>query len=158
LEAEIIVDSLPIEGWIPMWLEGTLLRNGPAKWDVGKLRISHWFDGLAMLHAFSFRDGKVSYANKFIRSQAYDDVMNHHRLPSNSFASDPCSSIFQKLLTMFLPSCHLEIQNANVNIAKFAEKYVAMTETPLPVEFDPLTLETLGVHDYKDKLPKRNSW
>lgn len=42
--------------------------------------------------------------------------------------------------------------NANVNITKIASKFVAMTETPLPVEFDPQTLKTMGVFSYDDKM------
>jgi carotenoid cleavage dioxygenase-like enzyme len=35
--------------------------------------------------------------------------------------------------------------NCNVNLTRLGDEYVAMTETPLPVAFDPETLETLGV-------------
>ena len=33
--------------------------------------MNHWFDGFAMLHRFSFADGDVSYANRFLESRAY---------------------------------------------------------------------------------------
>ena len=46
------------------------------------------------------------------------------------------------------------IQNANVNIMRLAQQYVALTETPLPVRFDPHTLKTLGVLDFQDHLGK----
>src|SRR5437764_132012 len=45
------------------------------------------------------------------------------------------------------------IANANVNIIRLAGTFIAMTETPLPVQFDPQTLETVGVFDYHGKLP-----
>ena len=35
--------------------------------------------------------------------------------------------------------------NANVNLTKLGERYISMTETPIPVEFDAETLETVGV-------------
>ena len=35
--------------------------------------------------------------------------------------------------------------NANVNLVKLGERYISMTETPIPVEFDGDTLETVGV-------------
>ena len=34
--------------------------------------------------------------------------------------------------------------NPNVNLARIGDRYIAMTETPMPVEFDPDTLETIG--------------
>ena len=43
--------------------------------------------------------------------------------------------------------------NANVNVVRLGERYLAMTETPLPVRFDPDTLETLGV-DHTAAPPK----
>lgn len=45
-------------GQIPAWLQGTLLRNGPGMHTVGESRYNHWFDGLALIHSFTFRDGE----------------------------------------------------------------------------------------------------
>ena len=42
--------------------------------------------------------------------------------------------------------------NGSVSIARFADRFVALTELPLPVAFDPKTLETAGVVDYDDSL------
>lgn len=141
LESELELDSLPVEGSIPDWLSGTLLRNGPAKFEVGEQPIGHWFDGLAMLHRFSFGAGSVSYANRFLRTDAYREA-EAGRLSYAGFASDPCRSIFKRMATMFRPRF---TDNCNVNLAKLGEEYIAMTETPLPVAFDPETLDTLGV-------------
>ena len=35
--------------------------------------------------------------------------------------------------------------SAKVNIARVAERYLALAETPIQVEFDPQTLRTVGV-------------
>jgi carotenoid cleavage dioxygenase-like enzyme len=51
MDAEVARQSCKVSGEIPSWLSGTLLRNGPAKFQVGDRRVD-WFDGLAMLHAF----------------------------------------------------------------------------------------------------------
>ena len=69
LENEVRVDSLPLEGELPDWLTGSLVRTGPAKWEVGERSMNHWFDGLAMLHRFCFADGAVSYASRFLETQ-----------------------------------------------------------------------------------------
>jgi carotenoid cleavage dioxygenase-like enzyme len=141
LEAEIDLDSLPVEGTIPEWLTGTLLRNGPAKFEVGDQPLRHWFDGLAMLHKFSFDNGRVSYANRFLRSDAYRAAQGG-QISYSEFATDPCRSIFKRAATMFRPKI---TDNCNVNLTRLGDEYIAMTETPLPVAFDPETLETLGV-------------
>lgn len=158
LQEEVANYPLNVTGTIPDWLSGTLVRNGPIKVSLNGESNKHWFDGLAMLHAFSFQNGDVTYSNKFLRSDAYKTVFEKNSLNYEGFASDPCRSIFRKFLTFFIPHSEPSIQNANVNVAKLTDAYVALTEVPLPVKFDPKTLETLGVLNYKDQLPKEKCW
>ncbi len=35
LAQETVVDELPLNGELPQWLTGSLLRTGPAKFEVG---------------------------------------------------------------------------------------------------------------------------
>jgi carotenoid cleavage dioxygenase-like enzyme len=143
LETEQQIERLPIEGELPPWLSGSLLRTGPSKWDLGEQRLNHWFDGLAMLHRFSIRDGEVSYGNHFLRGKAFRAAEHSGRLGFQEFASDPCRSLFRRLATLFVTP---EItDNGAVNIARLGEQYMAMTESPMPVVFDPHTLQTLNV-------------
>ena len=142
LEKETHVDGLPVTGALPPWLQGSLLRTGPAKWDVGGRSMNHWFDGLAMLHRFSFADGQVSYANRFLQSKAYRAATERGRIGYSEFATDPCRSLFQRVTAMFSPKL---TDNANVNLVKLGERFISMTETPIPVEFDGRTLGTAGV-------------
>jgi carotenoid cleavage dioxygenase-like enzyme len=141
LDSEVELDSLPVEGEIPAWLSGTLLRNGPAKFEAGEKALQHWFDGQAMLHRFSFDAGRVAYANRFLRTEAYREI-EAGRISYSEFATDPCRSVFKRMATMFRPRL---TDNCNVNLARLGDEYIAMTETPLPIAFDPQTLEALGV-------------
>ena len=56
----------------------------------------HWFDGLAMLHRFSFAGGAVSYANRFLRTKAYRGGARRAQISYREFATDPCRSIFKR--------------------------------------------------------------
>lgn len=149
LQKEVVIDNLPITGEIPAWLMGTLVRNGPAKFEVGERKLRHWFDGFAMLHKFSFQRGVVSYANKFLESKAYRYAEERGTLGYSEFATDPCRSIFKRFAQEFFPK---PTDNANVNVSKIAEHFTALTEIPLPIEFDLDTLKTVGVHNYSDAL------
>ena len=60
-----------LEGKIPPELSGTLFRNGPGLLDIGGSAIYHPFDGDGMISAFSFRNGKAYYRNRFVRTEAY---------------------------------------------------------------------------------------
>ncbi|WP_264770331.1 carotenoid oxygenase family protein [Coxiella burnetii] len=146
---EVVISELPIEGALPEWLSGTLIRNGPAKFEAGNKKLRHWFDGFAMLHQFAFQDGKVSYANKFLESDAYRYVKAKGKMGYSEFATDPCRSIFKRFFQAFSPR---PTDNANVNVSMIADKFVALTETPMPIVFDPQTLERMGVINYEDKL------
>jgi beta,beta-carotene 9',10'-dioxygenase len=147
LDEETAVDSLPVTGELPAWLGGALVRVTPAKLEVGERRVDHWFDGLAMLNRFGFADGRLSYGSRFIRSRAYDEAQEGRLVPG--FATDPCRSIFKRVQAIFSPEA---TDNPNVNLARIGERYIAMTETPMPVEFDADTLETVGHLEYADKL------
>jgi beta,beta-carotene 9',10'-dioxygenase len=147
LEREVTVDELALTGALPSWLRGSLLRTGPAKFEDGAQRMRHWFDGLAMLHRFTIEDGRVSYGNRFLQSRAYRAARDQERIAYSEFATDPCRSLFKRVQTLFAPQSTLS-DNANVNVARLGERFVAMTETPLPVQFDPETLETAGVRPF----------
>jgi len=147
LEQEVVVDELPLQGELPRWLSGSLLRTGPAKFEVGERRMRHWFDGLAMLHRFTVAEGRVSYGNRFLEGRSYRSAREQGRMVYGEFATDPCRSLFKRVQTLFSPVALTD--NANINLARLGERFIAMTETPLPVEFDAATLKAAEVAPYR---------
>jgi carotenoid cleavage dioxygenase-like enzyme len=141
--AEVSLPALPVQGELPRWLAGSLLRTGPAKFEVGPHSLRHWFDGLAMLHRFSFAGGEVTYANRFLHSRAYNEAERTGEISMSEFATDPCRSIFKRVATLFAPPTPTD--NGNVNVTRLGDEFLALSETPLPVVFDPYTLEAAGV-------------
>jgi carotenoid cleavage dioxygenase-like enzyme len=144
---EVENQPLSVQGRLPAWLTGTLIRNTPAQFEVGSDNYRHWFDGLAMLHAFAINDGEVNYSNRYLQSRAYRENNAEGRIRYSEFASDPCRSLFGRVMSVF--SAPEFGGNANVNVARLANRYLALTEVPMAVEFDPATLETLGVEHYQ---------
>jgi carotenoid cleavage dioxygenase-like enzyme len=138
---EIIAPSLEVEGVIPDWLSGTLLRNGPARFRLEDKTLNHWFDGLAMLHKFDIADGKVGYANKFLDSPAFQAAKDG-KMQYGEFATDPCRSLFKRIAQIFTGST--PGANANVSIGKIGRRFVAQTESPMPIAFYKKILETIG--------------
>lgn len=148
LDQEVVLDELTLTGELPSWLRGSLLRTGPAKFEVGGAqRMRHWFDGLAMLHRFTVEDGRVSYGNRFLESRSYRAAQERGEIVYGEFATDPCRSLFKRVQSLFSPGSELS-DNANVNVARLGKRFVAMTETPLPVQFDPQTLEAAAVRPF----------
>jgi carotenoid cleavage dioxygenase-like enzyme len=150
LEQETCLQHVPVQGHIPAWLSGTLVRNGPAKFEVGTQGYNHWFDGLAMLHAFAFQGGRVSYANRFLESQSFLEAREQGKISRGECATDPCRSLFGRIKAIFAPRT---TDNAAVSIHMLALQYVALTEVPLPIMFDPATLRTLGPFHFDTPPP-----
>ncbi len=148
-KGEIQIDSLPVKGKFPGWLQGTLLRNGPGTFRVGEQRYRHWFDGLAMLHRFAFANGRVSYANRFLENNSYREARESGRIAYSEFATDPCRSFFSRVMSVFSPRI---TDSAKVNLTQVADRFIALAETPIQVEFDPQTLQSVGVFSYEEDL------
>lgn len=146
---EIVVDELQSSGSIPDWLTGSLLRTGPARWDLDGGSVRHWFDGQAMLHRFGFADGRVSYVNRKLMGRAGRAVEETGRLAFREFGTDPCRTLFQRVASLFDPGI---TDNGAVNIARIGDRWLALTEAPMAVRFDPRTLESLGVEPVGGKL------
>ncbi len=144
LAQESAIGELELAGELPRWLAGSLLRTGPARFEVGARQMRHWFDGLAMLHRFTIEAGRVSYGSRYLHSRAYRAADERGQIAFGEFATDPCRSLFRRVQTLFHPSSAVT-DNANVNVARLGERYLAMTETPIPVQFDPRTLQSAGV-------------
>lgn len=154
LESEIEIDNLPVKGEIPHWLNGVLFRNGPAKFEVGEASYSHWFDGQAMVHRYSFCKGQISYRNRFLRTSPYTEMMSTGQL-SSGFETIRSTSLASRLFKMLLETVGYQTgktYNTNVSVLSLAEKFMALTEQPVPTVFDPVTLETQGAFYFNDNL------
>lgn len=141
LTEEVRLPHLEIDGRLPSWLRGVLVRNGPALFEIGEQKLDHWFDGLAMLHAFAFGAGRVSYANRFLRSSQYLAWKRTGKMAYSEFGTDPCKAIFSGVASLPVLGA---VPNANVSIERLGARFTALTEMPVAVRFDPRGLGTLG--------------
>lgn len=134
--------ALPVRGRLPDWLAGTLLRVGPGQFEVGAQHYAHWFDGLALLHRFTFAGGGVTYASAFLQTRAYQAAQREGRIAYREFATDATPRPLERARAL-LDARYSD--NAAVSVARFGAEHAALTERPLAVRFDPRTLATLGV-------------
>ena len=105
--------------------------------------MNHWFDGFAMLHRFGIADGEVSYANRFLETKAYRAAKEKGEIVYSEFATDPVPLALRARLRRC--SRRRSPTTPTSTWSSSGERYIAMTETPIPVEFDGETLETAGV-------------
>src|SRR3989442_650767 len=142
LTSEVSNASLDVLGSLPEWLEGILVRNGPALFEVGSEQVRHWFDGLSMLHRFTFADGAISYSNRFLESKAYLDARDKGRITHRDFATDPPRSYLRRITSPPTDNC-------DVNIIRVGGAFIAITETVKMYEFRPDDLGTVGRFRYE---------
>uniref|UniRef100_A0A8C5Q2Q1 Beta,beta-carotene 9',10'-oxygenase n=1 Tax=Leptobrachium leishanense TaxID=445787 RepID=A0A8C5Q2Q1_9ANUR len=133
-----------IIGTIPKWIKGSLLRNGPGKFEFGADSYNHWFDGMALMHKFTIENGCVTYMSKFLASESYTANKAQNRIVASEFGTvampDPCKSVFQRFMSVFeLPK---PTDNGNVNFMRYKNDYYVSTETNVIHKVDPETLET----------------
>jgi carotenoid cleavage dioxygenase-like enzyme len=143
---ECDIERLHVEGNIPDWLEGELIRNGPGQVMVDK-PMRHWFDGFAMLHRFHIANGEVAYRSRYIDCEAYRTAQKEGRITYSDFATDPCRTLFQQLQTIFNPDPKIT-DSAKVNVGQIGEKTFAWGEPLMQIQIDPDTLQTVGVYDF----------
>jgi beta,beta-carotene 9',10'-dioxygenase len=141
LTSEVTDTSLDVRGSLPEWLEGTLLRNGPALFEAGSTPVRHWFDGFSMLHRFSLAGGRISYSNRFLESKAYLDA-REGRITHRDFATDPPRSYLRRITSPPTDNC-------DVNIIRVGGSFVAITETVKMYEFRPEDLTTVERFRYE---------
>ncbi|KAK7068323.1 Beta,beta-carotene 9',10'-oxygenase [Halocaridina rubra] len=132
-------------GEVPLWLSGTLIRNGPGRLQVGNHKYNHLFDGSALLHRFHFHKGRVTYQNKFLRSNSYLRDTKAQRIVVNYFGTrahpDPCRTILQNIASKFDFEEHFT-DNAQISLYPYGDGLYALTETPFIFRVDPETLDT----------------
>ncbi|PNS92611.1 hypothetical protein POPTR_018G044100v4 [Populus trichocarpa] len=148
--------ELAVEGEIPLWLNGTYLRNGPGLWHIGSYNFRHLFDGYATLVRLHFENGRLIAGHRQIESEAYKAAKNNNKLCYREFSEVPKFDNFLayigELANLFSGASLTD--NANTGVVKLGDgRVVCLTETQKgSIIVDPNTLDTLGKFEYSDSL------
>jgi len=153
--------SAEVKGDLPTWLTGTMIRNGPGRFECGDTSFNHWFDGQGLLHRFHIENGQVTYNSKFVRSESYADTKqrkNSIHLEFGSFiAPDPCQNIFSRFVSKFFKD-EVPFDNAFDTVFTLKNKIYAAADSNIIFEIDPKTLETIRKVDYAKEFPGKRQF
>jgi beta,beta-carotene 9',10'-dioxygenase len=144
---EYSLENVPVNGKFPEWLTGNYIRNGPGMYNLPNRRMNHWFDAMGALHSFTISNGQIGYRCRYIDCASYRHVKETGELKYSEFATDPCQSLFRKIQSYVFPTLPNMTDNPKINVAKIGEKFMALGETPMQVEFDVHTLKAVGVEE-----------
>lgn len=136
-----------LEGTLPSWLKGALVRTAPAIFHTDTWSADHWFDGLGMLYAFRVAPNEVRYQQRLLASATAGKLRRGKYKPAG-FATQLTRSFLRRV---FEPIPEFP-DNANVNIIAMGDELVAMTESPRQLSIDRASLEIRGEVAYTDRL------
>ncbi|KAI3468206.1 hypothetical protein Pfo_024869 [Paulownia fortunei] len=148
--------ELDVQGEIPLWLNGTYLRNGPGLWHIGDYSFRHLFDGYATLVGLHFENGRLIMGHRQVESEAYKASKKNNKLCYREFSEAPKPDNFLAyigdLANLFSGASLTD--NANTGVVKLGDgRVVCLTETIKgSIVIDPNTLDTLGKFEYSDNL------
>ncbi|KAK3105429.1 hypothetical protein FSP39_025126, partial [Pinctada imbricata] len=135
-----------ITGSVPSYVKGSLFRNGPAKYQFGKYKMRHLFDGMGAIQRWTIEGNSVTYQRKFVKSDAFIRNSEANRIVVGEFGTrevpDPCKNIFQRFFSTFVPPSLTD--NTAVTVWPQGDRVFASTETHIIHEIDPQTLDTIG--------------
>src|SRR5438270_13580155 len=132
--------ALEVVGELPGDLDGVYLRNGPnPRFPAGGRY--HWFDGDGMVHAVRFANGKASYRNRWVRTDAFG---------REAEAGDALWTGVIEPRSDNPGDGHLRLKDsANTDLVFFRDRVLALWYlSGEPYALDPRTLETLAPEDF----------
>ena len=135
-----------VEGTVPAWLNGRLVRTAPVVFQHGDWQADHWFDGLGMFYGFTIDGGSsdpVRFRQRLLASRIAADPLRFA-----SFGTKQRRSFFKRMLQPIPVSS----DNTNVHIVPMGDDLVALTETNVQYVIDPDTLHTLRPLAWQDEL------
>ncbi|KAL1978599.1 hypothetical protein VTN31DRAFT_1458 [Thermomyces dupontii] len=112
--------ELKVTGTIPSYAAGVLYRTGTGANEVDtdqgtKWKVSHWFDGFAVVHRFEIlppddehKSVRVLYNSRSTCDGMIENIRRTGRLENITFGRkyDPCMSFFKKVMSTFQPKGH----------------------------------------------------
>jgi len=134
-----------VEGTIPDWLRGEVVRTCPAVFDTAGWHARHWFDGLGMVYAFRIGDAGVDFRSRLLDSEAARDAWQG-KARLGSFGTPTARPLWQRIVE---PVPRMT-DNDNVNIVRIGPDLVAMTEGNRQLVIDEATLAVAGPARYAD--------
>lgn len=141
LHQSITSTPCTIEGSIPWWLSGIVLRNTPVI-PIWNTQLKHRFDGQSMIVQYHIDSEWVTVKSSYLQTKQYQSLLNTWSLSYAEFGTDPCVSLFHKWTNIYRNQRVTD--NASVNIVPINSKYYALSEIPSAWQIDPQTLETIS--------------
>ena len=143
---ECDVYDLEVEGTIPPELNGAYYRNSADPSYPPLLGKDIFLNGDGMIHMVRFDNGHADLKTRYVRTEKFEREHKARRALfgayRNPFTDDPCVA-------------GVDNGTSNTSVLWHHGKLYALKESQLPMELDPVTLETRGLWDFAGKLTSK---
>jgi all-trans-8'-apo-beta-carotenal 15,15'-oxygenase len=129
-----------IKGEIPDFVRGTYYLNGPARFSRGGFKYHHWLDGDGMVCSLRFDPGLVQFTSRFVRTPKLIAEEEAGRPIFRAFGTTFDSDRLKRGVMLESP--------INISVYPYRGTLLAFGEQGLPMELDPLTLESRGEFNF----------
>ena len=136
--------DVEVEGRVPDFVRGAYYLNGPARFSRGGQRYRHWLDGDGMVCSLRFGAEAVRFTSRFVRGEKLRAEEEAGRPLFRAFGTAFKSDLLKRRVMLESP--------LNVSVYSFAGRLLAFGEQGMPVELDPVTLETRGEFNFGGAL------
>jgi len=136
--------DLVIEGELPADLQGVYFRNGPDPlYPPREGDQYHWFHGDGMIQRFEFGNGRVSWKNRWVRTEKYE---------LERAAGKSLFGVLGNPLTADPAVANEHYNTANTHVVWHGNRLMALMEGTIAAELEPGSLATIGNFDYDGKI------
>jgi len=133
--------ELLIDGELPFWLSGTLLKNAGGAYESDKRNLSAAFDGIPKIFKFNISGGRVFYQERFLQTKYYQYIQEHNDIPRCPLMLPPKPEFSPFALPV--PTAG-DLTNVQVWGLRGDDRILALTDSTMVNTFDIETLEMYG--------------
>ncbi len=145
LEGDVAPQALRLtHGRAPAGLEGTLFRNGPAKFRRPGGSATHWFDGDGLMRSFDIRDGRATLQARFA-----DTPKRRHETELDAIVTPGFGTAGDRRARV---DSNDAANVANTSVMVAGESVWALWEGGSPLAMDPSSLATGSFVTLRDDL------
>ncbi len=142
-----------LSGQVPLELQGTFYRNGPGRLERNGDWVHHPFDGDGMVISLKFKNGSVTFNNRFVRTKAWEEEEKAGKfLYRGVFGTKKSGPAISNAFDLRLKNI------ANTNVIKLGDELLALWEAAEPHSLDPETLETRGLSNVNGVLASKEAF
>jgi carotenoid cleavage dioxygenase-like enzyme len=143
-----------IEFASPEWLTGTFVLPSLGQFEMKEERFTGLLDGFGKLASFSLSNNSLCYQSQMMDTGFYNDSLKAGKIaPSLMFAETIPKRNYSGIQNLAGPNDNVFVNTYSLGLPGNRSNFRCVTDSQMQLEFDPLTLKTVGTRiKWNDKM------